>query len=65
MAAASLAMSAAESTEIPTSAIRKEGASLIPSPRYPTTWPRCFKARMRRPFCSGVKRAKTLTRSTT
>src|SRR6516162_9836825 len=40
MSAASLATSTALSTEIPTSAECSDGASLIPSPRKPTTWPR-------------------------
>ena len=34
----SLAMSTAVSTEMPTSAARRAGASLIPSPMNPTTW---------------------------
>src|ERR1700680_197662 len=37
MSAASLATSTALSTEIPTSEVCSDGASLMPSPRYPTT----------------------------
>ena len=36
---ASLVISAAVSTEMPTSAVRKAGASLMPSPIKPTVWP--------------------------
>ena len=39
MSAASLATSTAESTEMPTSAAFSAGASLMPSPMNPTTWP--------------------------
>jgi hypothetical protein len=38
MSADSLAMSTALLTEMPTSAARSAGASLMPSPRKPTTW---------------------------
>jgi hypothetical protein len=38
----------APSTEIPTSPVCSDGASLMPSPRKPTTWPRCFRPRMTR-----------------
>ena len=41
----SLAMSVAVSTEMPTSAARKAGASLIPSPMNPTTCPVPRRAR--------------------
>ena len=57
-AAASLATSAAESTEIPTSAWWSAIASLTPSPRKATSEPRLRWARMMRNFCSGVTRAK-------
>ena len=57
-AAASLATSAAESTEIPTSAWWSAIASLTPSPRNATSEPRLRWARMIRDFCSGVTRAK-------
>ena len=52
-AAASLATSAAESTEMPTSASWSAIASLTPSPRKPTSAPRLRCARMMRDFCSG------------
>ena len=39
MSALSRATSTALSTEMPTSAARSAGASLIPSPMYPTAWP--------------------------
>ena len=38
---------------MPTSEVCSDGASLMPSPRKPTTWPRCFRPRMMRFFCSG------------
>ena len=57
-AAASLATSAADSTEIPTSAWWSAIASLTPSPRKATSEPRLRWARMIRDFCSGVTRAK-------
>ena len=57
-AAASLATSAAESTEMPTSAWWSAIASLTPSPRKATSEPRLRWARMIRDFCSGVTRAK-------
>ena len=53
----SLAMSAAVSTEMPTSAARRAGASLMPSPRNPTTWPAPWSARMTRCLWAGDKRA--------
>ena len=65
MSAASRATSTAEETEIPTSAACSEGASLIPSPMNPTTWPRCFNASRMRFFCAGDTRAKTVVSSTT
>ena len=43
MSAASLAMSTAVSTEMPMSAVRSAGASLMPSPMKPTMWPLAFK----------------------
>ena len=43
MSAASRATSTADDTEIPTSAACSEGASLMPSPRKPTTWPRLLQ----------------------
>gem|GEM_PF-3338744 len=45
MSAASLATSTALLTEIPTSALLSEGASLIPSHKYPTT-NHCFLSTM-------------------
>ena len=53
ISAASRATSAAPMTEMPTSAACSDGASLIPSPMYPTTWPRRLSARMIRFFCAG------------
>ena len=55
----SLAMSTALSTEIPTSAAFKAGASLMPSPRKPSTWPWLCKARMMRSLWAGASLAKT------
>jgi hypothetical protein len=57
--AASRATSAAVMTEIPTSALCREGASLIPSPMYPTTCPRRCSAAMIRSFCAGETRVNT------
>ncbi len=51
--AASRATSVAVSTEIAVSAACIAGASLIPSPRKPTTLPRFFSARMIRSFWFG------------
>ena len=53
MSAASLATSTAVATEMPTSAVWSEGASLMPSPRKPTTWLRLFSARMIRVLLRG------------
>src|ERR1700674_5235615 len=50
MSAASLVTSTALSTEMPTSEVWSDGASLMPSPRKPTTWPRCLNPRMMRFF---------------
>lgn len=63
MSADSLAISAAPCTTRPTFASFKAGASLIPSPRNPTS---CFSWRspMMRCFCCGDTRAKTWQRST-
>ena len=44
------AASTALSTDMPTSAAWSAGASLMPSPMYPTTWPARFNARMMRSF---------------
>ena len=46
-------------TEMPTSAACSDGASLMPSPMKPTTWPRRLSARMIRFFCAGDTRANT------
>src|SRR6185437_9400429 len=59
------ATSTALATEMPTSAACSDGASLIPSPRKPTTARRAFRASTIRCFCAGLTRAKTLTRSAT
>ncbi len=59
MSADSLAMSTAVSTEMPTSAARKAGPSLMPSPRNPTTCLSRCKAWITRTFCCGLRRAKT------
>ncbi len=64
MSAASLAMSTAVSTEMPMSAVRNAGASLMPSPMKPTTWPLAFKSRTMRSLWEGVSLAKTLCDST-
>ena len=50
MSADSLATSTALSTETPTSAVLSEGASFIPSPMYPTTWPFVLSRVMIRSF---------------
>ncbi|EFR89488.1 hypothetical protein NT07LI_3813, partial [Listeria innocua FSL S4-378] len=55
---ASFVISAAVSTEIPTSAFLSAGASLIPSPRKPTVCPAFFSKPMIRDFCIGVNFAK-------
>ena len=49
--------SSRRSTEMPTSAAWMAGASLTPSPRNPTAWPRACRARMMRVFWSGETRA--------
>ncbi len=59
MSADSLAMSTAVSTEMPTSAARNAGPSLMPSPRKPTTWPSRCSAWITRTFCCGFRRANT------
>ena len=59
--AASLATSAALSTEMPTSAACSAEASLMPSPRKPTTRPARFSASRMRSFCCGVTRQNRLT----
>ena len=51
MSALSRATSTASSTEMPTSAACKAGASLMPLPRYPTECPVRCKARTIRSFC--------------
>ena len=61
----SLAISTAESTEIPTSAVRSAGASLMPSPRKPTTCFRLCRAAMIRCLWVGARRANRVVRSTT
>ena len=58
MSAASLATSAAESTEMPTSAACKATASLTPSPRNAMSAPRRRATLMMRDFWSGLTRAK-------
>ena len=60
--AAARATSAAPSTEIPTSAACNAGASLMPSPMKPTTWPSRFSASRIRCFCCGLTRQNRLTR---
>ena len=64
MSVASLAMSTAESTEMPMSAARSAGASLMPSPMKPTKCPPARSARTMRSLCSGVSLAKTWCCST-
>ena len=60
MSADSLATSTAVSTEMPTSAACMAGASLMPSPMKPTTWPAARRALDdASPSASGVRRAKT------
>ena len=53
-------MSVAVSTEMPMSAARKAGASLIPSPMNPTTCPLPRRARMTRCLWAGERRAKSV-----
>ncbi len=65
MSEASRATSTASATEIPTSAACSEGASLMPSPRNPTTCPCALRARMIRCFCAGETRANTRVCSAT
>ena len=60
----SLAMSTASSTLMPTSARRSAGASLIPSPRKPTTWPLARRQAMTRSLCRGLSLAKIVVDST-
>ena len=60
MSDASLAMSTALSTEMPTSAAFRAGASLMPSPMNPSTWPRLWSARMMRSLWAGTSLANTL-----
>ena len=55
----SLAISTAVSTEMPTSAVFRADASLMPSPIKPTQWPRSRRTRMIRDFCRGDSFAKT------
>ena len=64
MSADSLATSTAESTEMPTSAARRAGASLMPSPMNPTTWPRARSAATMDSFCMGSSLANTWQLST-
>ena len=59
--AAARATSAAPSTEIPTSAACNAGASLMPSPMNPTTWPSRFNASSTRCFCCGLTRQNKFT----
>ena len=61
---ASFAMSVAESTQIPTSAVCSDGASFTPSPIYPTTWPFFLYVFTTLSFCNGFNLAKTSTSST-
>jgi hypothetical protein len=63
MSADSLPTSTAVSTETPTSARFSAGASLMPSPRKPTTWPLACRAWMRLSFCAGESRAKAVASS--
>ncbi|OQC07795.1 MAG: hypothetical protein BWX79_01810 [Alphaproteobacteria bacterium ADurb.Bin100] len=65
MSAASLAMSTAVSTEMPMSATCSAAASLMPSPRYPTTWPLPLSRRTMRSLCAGVSLANTVVVSAT
>ena len=59
--AASFATSAPLSTEMPTSAACSAEASLMPSPRKPTTLPVLLRPSRMRSFCCGVTRQKRLT----
>ena len=59
--AAARATSAAPSTEIPTSAACNAGASLMPSPMNPTTWPSRLRASRTRCFCCGLTRQNRFT----
>ena len=61
--AASRATSTALSTEMLVSAACMAGASLMPSPMKPTTWPVFFSARMIRSFWLGSTSAKMAVRS--
>ena len=65
MSAASLATSAPESTEMPTSASRSARASLMPSPRKPTVCPLALSACTTLAFCSGVSFAKIVASAST
>ncbi|MNT53599.1 hypothetical protein D3C72_1906910 [compost metagenome] len=65
MSADSLATSTAPSTEMPMSAARSAGASLMPSPMKPTTWPLACSACTMRSLCAGVSLANTWRISTT
>ena len=65
ISADSFAISTAFATEMPTSASRMDGASLIPSPMNPTTWPFFLRAFITRFFWTGVIREKMVTPSTT
>ncbi|OPZ47703.1 MAG: hypothetical protein BWY92_01720 [Firmicutes bacterium ADurb.BinA052] len=58
--AASRATSTALLTDTPTSAVLSDGASLIPSPIYPTTCPDFFRAAITLSFWSGLSRAQTV-----
>jgi len=64
MSADSLATSTALSTEMPTSAALSAGASLMPSPMKPTTWPPRRRAATILSFCMGSSLAKTWRSST-
>ena len=64
MSAASFAMSTAVSTEMPMSAARRAGASLMPSPMKPTTCPLALRKHTMRSLCEGVSLANTLWLST-
>ncbi len=63
ISAASRAMSTAPSTEIPISAARNAGASLIPSPIKPTTCPSRLSKVTMRSLCIGVRRANNVVRA--
>ena len=60
MSADSLAMSTAVSTLMPTSAARRAGASLMPSPMKPTVCPRACSAWMIRCLSAGETRANSV-----